>query len=140
MALTWSAFSPERLLRERFGMQNFHSGQREIIENLVKGKRRVLAIQRTGWGKSLCYQLASLYFPHLTLIFSPLKALMRDQCQRCNEVYHISSAIVSSDFSDEENGQTLEEAVMGKVRISLCRLSVWIISPGKILCCVCVSV
>src|SRR5207253_1818797 len=102
MALVWSSFPPEHVLRERFGMQNFHPGQREIIEHLVHGKR-VVAIQRTGWGKSLCYQLAGLYYPYLTLVFSPLKALMRDQCQRCNEVYCISSAIVSSDFSPEEN-------------------------------------
>lgn len=116
MALDWSAFPPERLLHERFNMQNFHPGQREIIEHIVKGKR-VLAIQRTGWGKSLCYQLASFYFPHLTLVFSPLKALMRDQCQRCNDVYHIPAAIVSSDFSPEENSVTLEQAVQGGIKI-----------------------
>jgi ATP-dependent DNA helicase RecQ len=108
--------SPEHLLRERFGLQNFHSGQREIIEALIEGKR-ILAIQRTGWGKSLCYQLASFYFPHLTLVFSPLKALMRDQCQRCNETYHISAAIVSSDFSDEENCHILEQAVNRQIKI-----------------------
>ncbi len=116
MALSWSQFSPEHLLSERFNLQSFHPGQREIIEHLVKGKR-VLAIQRTGWGKSLCYQMASMYFPYLTLVFSPLKALMRDQCQRCNDVYHIPSAIVSSDFSEEENCITLEQAVSGKIKI-----------------------
>ncbi|HLI68172.1 MAG TPA: RecQ family ATP-dependent DNA helicase [Ktedonobacteraceae bacterium] len=116
MALSWSQFPPERLLSERFGLQSFHPGQREIIEHLVQGKR-VLAIQRTGWGKSLCYQLASMYFPHLTLVFSPLKALMRDQCQRCNARYHIPSAIVSSDFLPEENAATLEQAVGGKIKI-----------------------
>ncbi len=71
---------PEALLVGRFHITGkFHSGQREIIELLVQGKR-VLAIQRTGWGKSLCYQIASLYYPYLTIVFSPLKALMRDQC------------------------------------------------------------
>jgi ATP-dependent DNA helicase RecQ len=116
MVYDWNAFPPERLLIERFGLQNFHPGQREIIEQLVQGKR-VLAIQRTGWGKSLCYQMASLYYPHLTLVFSPLKALMRDQCQRCNEVYHIPSAIVSSDFSPDENCAILERAVAGQIKI-----------------------
>lgn len=116
MVYTWSTFPPERLLSERFGMQHFHPGQREIIEHLVKGKR-VLAIQRTGWGKSLCYQLASLYYPHLTLVFSPLKALMRDQCQRCNEVYRIPAAIVGSDFTRDENRATLELAKAGKLKI-----------------------
>ena len=58
MTYDWSITPPEQVLHERFPMQQFHSGQREIIEHLLKGKR-VLAIQRTGWGKSLCYQLAS---------------------------------------------------------------------------------
>ncbi len=88
----------DQLLAERFHISTgFHSGQREIIGLLI-GRKRVLAIQHTGWGKSLCYQMASLYYPSLTIIFSPLKALMRDQYQKCNDVYAISSAIVSSEF------------------------------------------
>jgi ATP-dependent DNA helicase RecQ len=108
---------PEALLLERFSITtSFHPGQCEIIEQLVQGKR-VLAIQRTGWGKSLCYQMASLYYPHLTIVFSPLKALMRDQCQRCNNVYAIPAAIVSSDFTQEDNKITLEQAVLGNYKI-----------------------
>jgi ATP-dependent DNA helicase RecQ len=109
--------SLETLLLERFRITTgFHPGQREIIEQLVQGKH-VLAIQRTGWGKSLCYQMASLHYPHLTIVFSPLKALMRDQCQRCNNAYAIPAAIVSSDFTLEENKATLEQAVMGNFKI-----------------------
>src|SRR5438270_3339853 len=115
--LSWQNHPPEELLKERFHISTrFHPGQRDIIEQLVQGKR-VLAIQRTGWGKSLCYQMTSLYYPHLTLVFSPLKALMRDQCQRCNEVYAIPSAIVSSDFSEEDNKATLEQAVTGNCKL-----------------------
>ena len=66
---------------------------------------------------SLCYQVASLYYPHLTLVFSPLKALMRDQCQRCINVYAIPAAIVSSEFSQEENRTTLAQAVEGYFKI-----------------------
>ncbi|HEU5381071.1 MAG TPA: RecQ family ATP-dependent DNA helicase [Ktedonobacteraceae bacterium] len=118
MTYSWSQNPPEQLLFTRFKLQSFHPDQREIIEQLVQGEhKRVLAIQRTGWGKSLCYQLASLYFPHLTLVFSPLKALMRDQCQRCNEVYQIPAAIVSSDFSEEQNCTTLAQAVAGQLKI-----------------------
>jgi superfamily II DNA helicase RecQ len=90
LAVTWQSNPPEKLLKERFHISTgFHPGQRDIIEQLVQGKR-LLVIQRTGWGKSLCYQMASLYYPHLTLVFSPLKALMRDQCQRCNDVVTMS--------------------------------------------------
>jgi ATP-dependent DNA helicase RecQ len=114
---SWQNHPPEKLLAEQFHISTgFHPGQRDIIEQLVQGKR-VLAIQRTGWGKSLCYQMASLYYPHLTIVFSPLKALMRDQCQRCNEVYAIPSAIVSSDFSEDENKATLEQAVAGSFKL-----------------------
>jgi ATP-dependent DNA helicase RecQ len=115
--VTWQSNPPEKLLKERFHIvTGFYPGQREIIEQLVQGKR-LLVIQRTGWGKSLCYQLASLYYPHLTLVFSPLKALMRDQCQRCNDVYAIPAAIVSSEFSSEENRATLMQAVEGHFKI-----------------------
>ncbi|HVB20675.1 MAG TPA: RecQ family ATP-dependent DNA helicase [Ktedonobacteraceae bacterium] len=107
----------EEVLRERFHiLSGFYPGQREIIEQLIQGKR-VLAIQRTGWGKSLCYQMASLYYPHLTIVFSPLKALMRDQCQRCNMAYGIASAIISSENTPEENVILLEQAVAGKFKI-----------------------
>src|ERR1700694_3045944 len=90
--------------------------QSNPLEQLLMGKR-LLVIQRTGWGKSLCYQMTSLYYPQLTLVFSPLKALMRDQCKRCNDVYAIPSAIVSSDFDEEENRVTLEKAVAGHFKI-----------------------
>ncbi len=119
MVYDWHAFPPERLLAERFGMRNFHPGQREIIERLVQGKqtRRVLAIQRTGWGKSLCYQMASMYLHGLTIVISPLKALMRDQCMRCNDIYGIPAAIVSSDLSGPANREILEKAVAGEFEI-----------------------
>lgn len=117
MVFSLQAHPLEQTLIQHFGISTgFHADQKRIITHLIQGKR-VLAIQRTGWGKSLCYQMTSLYCPYLTLIFSPLKALMRDQCQRCNERYHIPSAIVSSDFSDEENKATLEKAVGGQLKI-----------------------
>lgn len=115
--VTWQNNPPEQLLSQRFHITNgFHPEQRDIIEQLAHGKR-ILAIQRTGWGKSLCYQMASLYYPHLTLVFSPLKALMRDQCQRCNESYAIPAAIVSSDFSEEENKATFARAIADDLKI-----------------------
>ncbi len=116
-SVTWQECPPEKLLRERFHIAtDFHPGQREIIEQLVQGQR-VLAIQRTGWGKSLLYQVASLYYPDLTIIFSPLKALMRDQCQRCNTLYSIPSAILSSDFTVQENRETLVRALAGEFKL-----------------------
>jgi ATP-dependent DNA helicase RecQ len=117
MIFEWLQCPPEKLLVEQFRISGgFHNDQRTIIEQLVQG-RRVLAIQRTGWGKSLCYQMASLYYPHLTIVFSPLKALMRDQCERCNTTYGIPAAIVSSEFDQGENEVTLERAASGKLKL-----------------------
>ena len=79
--VTWQSHPPESLLRERFRIRTgFHPGQRDIIEQLVQGEqgKRLLVIQRTGWGKSLCYQMASLYYPHLTIVFSPFSLLSGD--------------------------------------------------------------
>src|SRR5258708_4693182 len=115
--VTWQSKPQETLLKERFHISTaFHPGKREHDEQLLEGKR-LLVFKRKGWGKSLCYHLASVYYPHLTLVFSPLKALMRDQCQRCNAVYAIPAAIVSSEFSLEENRATLMQAVERRFKV-----------------------
>ncbi len=109
--------SLDKLLEEHFSITTgLHIDQREIIEQLLQGQR-ILAIQRTGWGKSLCYQLTSLLLPSLTLVLSPLKALMREQCSRCNHTYALPSAVISSDFTIQENLRTLQQALKGKIKI-----------------------
>src|SRR5687767_14376251 len=67
-----------RLLRERFGFAGFLPGQQEVMQALeLHG--RALAVFPTGAGKSLCYQLPALAFEGVTLVVSPLIALMKDQ-------------------------------------------------------------
>lgn len=78
MSVAESAIDLERTLRERFDLEHFRPGQREVIENVVQG-RDVLCVMPTGGGKSLCYQLPALLLPRLTLVVSPLIALMKDQ-------------------------------------------------------------
>ncbi|MGZ0170828.1 MAG: RecQ family ATP-dependent DNA helicase [Planctomycetales bacterium] len=68
----------QNTLSERFGFEVFRPGQREVIENLVAG-RSSAAVFPTGGGKSMCYQLPALLLPGLTLVVSPLIALMKDQ-------------------------------------------------------------
>jgi ATP-dependent DNA helicase RecQ len=68
----------ERTLRDRFGLERFRPGQREVIEEVL-GRRDVLCVMPTGGGKSLCYQLPALLLGGLTLVVSPLIALMKDQ-------------------------------------------------------------
>ena len=70
--------------RERFGVEEFRPGQREIIEALLDGKD-VLGVMPTGAGKSLCFQLPALFLPKLTVVVSPLLALMRDQHDKLSD-------------------------------------------------------
>src|SRR5438309_155732 len=69
---------PLELLRARFGFSDFRPGQRPVIEALLAGKP-ALAVFPTGGGKSLCYQLPALALDGVTLVVSPLIALMKDQ-------------------------------------------------------------
>ncbi|EJD47681.1 ATP-dependent DNA helicase [Auricularia subglabra TFB-10046 SS5] len=67
------------VLRESFGLAAFRGKQAEVIERIVVQDKNALAVMPTGSGKSLCYQLPSLMLPGLTLVISPLIALMKDQ-------------------------------------------------------------
>jgi ATP-dependent DNA helicase RecQ len=66
-------------LRTRFRCQDFLTGQRAVIERSL-AKKCVAAIFPTGVGKSLCYQLPSQLLPGVTIVVSPLLALMNNQC------------------------------------------------------------
>ena len=76
-----AALLPERVrqtLKQVFGFEGFRTGQEAVIARLLAG-RSVLAIFPTGGGKSLCYQLPALLLDGLTVVISPLIALMKDQ-------------------------------------------------------------
>src|SRR6266702_1169159 len=68
----------ETLLHSRFGLAEFRPGQRAVVEALCT-RNAALAVLPTGAGKSLCYQLPALLFDGVTLVVSPLIALMKDQ-------------------------------------------------------------
>ncbi|WP_193210777.1 RecQ family ATP-dependent DNA helicase [Luteolibacter marinus] len=78
MSLVVPADPLTELLRDRFGHGGFRDGQREVVEGLLDG-RSMLAVFPTGGGKSLCYQLPALLLDGITLVVSPLIALMKDQ-------------------------------------------------------------
>ena len=74
------AVSPQahKILHDVFGFDEFRGGQADVISRLLEG-RSSLAIFPTGGGKSLCYQLPALILDGLTVVISPLIALMKDQ-------------------------------------------------------------
>lgn len=102
-------------LKSTFGFDHFHDEQWETIDLLFKGKR-VLLIEKTGFGKSLCYQFPATQFDGMTVIFSPLIALMRDQVRGLNKK-GIKARFINSEQTPEENSQTIQEAINGEIKI-----------------------
>jgi ATP-dependent DNA helicase RecQ len=105
----------EKELKKTFGFDKFYEEQWETINLLFQGKR-VLLIEKTGFGKSLCYQYPATIFKGLTVIFSPLIALMRDQVRALNEK-GVKAKYINSEQSQEENANSIQEAIDGKLRI-----------------------
>ncbi len=114
-AETISRIEAEALLRERFRLERFHHLQWEAISAVLKGER-VLLIEKTGFGKSLCFQFPALLFDGLTVIFSPLIALMRDQVGKLREL-GIAAKCINSNQSPDENLSIIQEAKEGLLKI-----------------------
>ncbi|MDB2471911.1 RecQ family ATP-dependent DNA helicase [Flavobacteriaceae bacterium] len=102
-------------LKKIFGFERFYDEQWETIDLLFQGKR-VLLIEKTGFGKSLCFQFPATQFDGLTIIFSPLIALMRDQVKGLKK-NGISASFINSEQTREENSQTIQDAINGKLKI-----------------------
>ncbi|HET8790130.1 MAG TPA: RecQ family ATP-dependent DNA helicase, partial [Modicisalibacter sp.] len=102
-------------LRQVFGYDDFRPGQRAVIETVVAG-RSAAAIFPTGSGKSLCYQLPALHLPHLTLVVSPLLALMQDQLAFLAR-HGIAAASIDSSQSREQAAAVMEGVTRGETRI-----------------------
>tara|TARA_R110002020_G_scaffold206021_2_gene410844 strand:+ start:13887 stop:15935 length:2049 start_codon:yes stop_codon:yes gene_type:complete len=88
------------LLKDVFGFDGFRPGQEEIVEAVTAGEN-VLAIMPTGGGKSLCFQLPALMREGVTVVISPLIALMRDQVRSLQEVGVGAGALTSGNTPEE---------------------------------------
>ena len=88
------------LLRDVFGFDAFRPGQQEIVEAVTAGEN-VLAIMPTGGGKSLCFQLPALLRDGVTVVISPLIALMRDQVRALQEAGVCAGALTSGNTPEE---------------------------------------
>lgn len=88
------------LLRDVFGFDAFRDGQEEIVQAVTAGEN-VLAIMPTGGGKSLCFQLPALMREGVTVVISPLIALMRDQVRALQEAGVAAGALTSGNTPEE---------------------------------------
>ena len=104
-----------RSLKQTFGFDQFRSGQEQAVTQLLAGNSS-LAIFPTGSGKSLCYQFTALQLPHLTLVVSPLLALMKDQLTFLASK-GIAAASIDSTLSPAENQQVMADVRAGKIKI-----------------------
>ena len=104
-----------QLLHERFGFERFRDGQEPVIRALLAG-RSALAVFPTGGGKSLCYQLPALLLDGLTLVISPLIALMKDQVDALT-AKGIAAARVDSTLAADELAQVYERLAAGRFKL-----------------------
>jgi ATP-dependent DNA helicase RecQ len=92
--------TPSALLADIFGFSGFRPGQAEIVEAVLAG-RNTLAIMPTGGGKSLCFQLPALCRDGVTVVISPLIALMRDQVRALHAAGVEAGALTSGNTEEE---------------------------------------
>jgi len=102
-------------LKQHFGFDEFRHGQQQTIEQLLSGQSS-LAIFPTGSGKSLCYQLTALHLPNLTLVVSPLLALMKDQLEFLS-AHAIPAASIDSTLSYQEHQAIVQRLRAGEIKI-----------------------
>ncbi|MGC5703953.1 RecQ family ATP-dependent DNA helicase [Pseudomonas sp. NFXW11] len=102
-------------LEQVFGYPQFRPGQEAAISAVLAG-RSAAAIFPTGSGKSLCYQLPALLLPHLTLVVSPLLALMQDQLAFLQR-HGIAAASIDSAQGRDEANQVMARARSGELKI-----------------------
>ena len=112
------------ILHRYFGYKTFRTGQEEIIEHLLQGND-ALVIMPTGGGKSICFQIPALVMEGLTIVVSPLIALMKDQVMSLRQ-NGISARAIHSHLSEEENREITAEVQDGSLKLLY-------VSPEKLL-------
>jgi ATP-dependent DNA helicase RecQ len=105
----------EEALKHFFGYDTFRIGQKQIIEEALQN-RDLLVIMPTGGGKSLCFQLPALLKPGLTIVVSPLIALMQDQVDALQD-NGIDATFLNSSLSREETRSRSLDIINGKIKL-----------------------
>ncbi|MGL5042332.1 MAG: DNA helicase RecQ [Culicoidibacterales bacterium] len=107
--------TPTDILQTYFGYQSFRGGQTEIINALLTSKD-ALAIMPTGAGKSICYQVPAMIFEGITIVISPLIALMQDQVDALKLV-GIGATFINSSLNSTEIDTTIANTIAGHYKL-----------------------
>jgi len=107
--------TPESILKSTFGYDTFKPLQREVIAN-VQARRDTLVVMPTGGGKSLTYQVPALMFDGLTVVVSPLIALMKDQVEQLRAL-GVSAVFLNSSLSPEEYQANMDSVKSGRSKL-----------------------
>ena len=99
--------TPIEILNKQFGFKEFRFHQQQIIETVL-AKKDTAVLMPTGGGKSLCYQIPALLFDGLTIVISPLIALMKDQVDGLR-LYGVAAAFLNSTLSANEHAQVMND-------------------------------
>ncbi len=102
-------------LKEYFGFDSFRPLQKKIIDTVFQGKDNVV-IMPTGGGKSICYQLPGILLPNITLVISPLIALMKDQVDGL-KVNGIEAAYLNSSQSETEQQDIITSVEKNELKL-----------------------
>lgn len=102
-------------LKHYFGYDSFRPGQAEIIDSLMQG-RDSLVLMPTGGGKSLCYQLPAILLPGITIVVSPLIALMKDQVDNLTR-QGIAAAFINSSLDSQTINDIFSRLGKGEIKL-----------------------
>ncbi|MEM7426293.1 MAG: DNA helicase RecQ [Pseudomonadota bacterium] len=105
----------QQVLQDVFGFERFRAGQEQVIDALLAG-RNALAVMPTGAGKSLCYQVPALVLGGLTIVVSPLVALMQDQVSAL-QLAGVAAETINSSREREDNIEAWRKAEAGDLRL-----------------------
>ena len=105
----------KKILKDQFGYRNFRDNQEAIIKAVINGSD-VFAAMPTGGGKSICYQLPSVILDGITIVVSPLVALMKDQVDEAVE-NGLDAALINSSLNAEEASAVYAELYRGNIKL-----------------------
>ncbi|HEX8433798.1 ATP-dependent DNA helicase RecQ [Archangium sp.] len=114
VALPYFEQAQEGLVRH-FGLTEFRPGQAQVISSVLSGRNTVV-VMPTGAGKSLCYQLPAMLLPGVTLVISPLIALMKDQVEQLT-ARGISATFINSSLSDVDRAERIRRMRVGEFKL-----------------------